>query len=84
MRSSCFHVCRYTGLLLSEKVFVEAQNSFEGISFKMFYGDNFIEKISLHPNHKAELEPPLVLHVHLKFGAAKVMVCDEIDEADLG
>ena len=39
-----------------------------------------IEK-SHHSQCKADQELPLILHAHLKFGSAEVMVCDEAEEA---
>jgi hypothetical protein len=60
---------------------VEAPHAADAISFyQRVFGAEEIEK-SHHSQRKADQELPLILHAHLKFGSAEVMVCDEAEEA---
>lgn len=56
---------------------VEAPLASDAIAFysRAFHAQELSR--SLHPKRKAEHEQPLVLHAHLKFGAAEIMLCDE-------
>lgn len=66
---------------LRPHLMVEAPKAADAIQFyKRAFGAEEVAK-SLHPKRKAEQELPLILHAHLKFGAAEVMVCDETEEA---
>ncbi|GLJ26889.1 hypothetical protein SUGI_0526000 [Cryptomeria japonica] len=65
---------------LRPHLIVEAPKAADAIQFyKRAFGAEEVAK-SLHPKRKAEQELPLILHAHLKFGAAEVMVCDETEE----
>lgn len=67
--------------ILKPHLIVEAPHAADAISFyKRVFGAEEIAK-SHHPKRKADQELPLILHAHLKFGAAEVMVCDETEEA---
>nr|ABK22759.1 unknown [Picea sitchensis]ABR16723.1 unknown [Picea sitchensis]ACN40534.1 unknown [Picea sitchensis]ACN41042.1 unknown [Picea sitchensis] len=66
---------------LKPHLIVEAPHAADAISFyKRVFGAEEIAK-SHHPKRKADQELPLILHAHLKFGSAEVMVCDEAEEA---
>lgn len=67
--------------LLKPHLIVEAPHAADAVSFyKSVFGAEEIAK-SLHPKRKADQELPLILHAHLKFGSAEIMVCDETEEA---
>uniref|UniRef100_A0A0D6R282 VOC domain-containing protein n=1 Tax=Araucaria cunninghamii TaxID=56994 RepID=A0A0D6R282_ARACU len=67
--------------VLRPHLIVEAPRAADAIQFyKRAFGAEEVAK-SLHPKRKADQELPLILHAHLKFGAAEVMVCDEAEEA---
>uniref|UniRef100_A0A0C9QXB2 TSA: Wollemia nobilis Ref_Wollemi_Transcript_1578_1574 transcribed RNA sequence n=1 Tax=Wollemia nobilis TaxID=56998 RepID=A0A0C9QXB2_9CONI len=67
--------------VLKPHLIVEAPRAADAIQFyKRAFGAEEVAK-SLHPKRKADQELPLILHAHLKFGAAEVMVCDETEEA---
>jgi hypothetical protein len=66
---------------LKPHLIVEAPHAADAISFyQRVFGAEEIEK-SHHSQRKADQELPLILHAHLKFGSAEVMVCDEAEEA---
>lgn len=51
----------------------------DAISFyKRAFGAVEVSK-SFHPKRKADQEQHLLLHAHLKFGSAEIMLCDESD-----
>ncbi|XP_024516341.1 uncharacterized protein LOC9660448 [Selaginella moellendorffii] len=63
-------------------LFVKAPHASDAIEFyKKAFGAEEVAK-SHHPKRKADQDVPLILHAHLKFGAAEIMVCD--DTADAG
>eukprot|EP01018_Ginkgo_biloba_P006320 Gb_00416 [translate_table: standard] len=67
--------------VLKPHLIVEAPHAVDAIQFyKRAFGAEEVAR-SHHPKRKADQELPLILHAHLKFGAAELMVCDEAEEA---
>ncbi|KAH7442947.1 hypothetical protein KP509_02G009300 [Ceratopteris richardii] len=59
---------------------IEAPRAADAISFyKRAFGAEEVAK-TLH-KRKAGQELPLILHAHLKFGSAEIMLCDEVEES---
>ncbi|MCO5605123.1 hypothetical protein L7F22_059303 [Adiantum nelumboides] len=59
---------------------VESPRAADAIAFyKRAFGAEEVAK-TLH-KRKADQEMPLILHAHLKFGSAEVMLCDEVEES---
>lgn len=60
---------------------VEAPFASDAIAFyKRAFGAEEVSRI-LHTKRKADQELPLILHAHLKFGTAEIMLCDEFEES---
>ncbi|KAH7365660.1 hypothetical protein KP509_18G040200 [Ceratopteris richardii] len=58
---------------------VDAPRAADAISFyKRAFGAEEVAK-TLH-KRKADQEMPLILHAHLKFGSAEIMLCDKVEE----
>lgn len=59
---------------------VQAPQAADALTFyKRAFGAEEVSR-SLHAKRKAEQEQPLLLHAHLKFGTAEIMICDDSDE----
>lgn len=60
---------------------IQAPKASEAIVFyKAAFGAEEVTK-TLHAKRKAEQEQPLVLHAHLKFGDAEILIIDEAEES---
>ena len=63
------------------QLIVEAPRASDAISFyKRAFGAEEVAR-TLHTKRKADQELPLILHAHLKFGNAEVMLSDEVEES---